>query len=134
LTHGPLCWSYSFQLLAKEDLLIFGQIDFYERINAARVQITIRNTRASAHPGGTWDLGSEGSVDIKSFELSFPIPADRTVKFSPERNIPLSTMKGTLQIHQESSGGENWNCINHWNRNHQVPFRQNGYQVQCVDK
>ncbi|MGD9647342.1 MAG: hypothetical protein AB7U73_16635 [Pirellulales bacterium] len=114
-----------------------------------RVRLTIHNPRRALHPGGLWDLGDSGSVMFRSLELAVrpdageaSMSADRDaigpttnveqVSWRSEIDQPLQSAGGAemLAIEQASSGGENWNSLNHVDRHGRVPLQYRGYVVR----
>ena len=119
------------------ELLAFGHVDLYTGSPVVRVQITLRNTRAASHPGGTWDLGNKGSVLIRDFTISVRLPpatGPATIRCSVERGAPFLHHDREVEVDQDSSGGENWKHHTHLNRDRVVPHRFQGYRVTSDGK
>jgi len=131
LDAGPVRYRWRFDTSTKSGIELFGFLDLYTGLKSMRVQLTIRNTQASAHPGGTWDLGNFGSVYIKQFSLHITHAQSNTISISAERGQPFIAAHQQIQLHQESSGGDNWKSINHINAKREVALRYCGYQLQC---
>jgi PcRGLX-like N-terminal RIFT barrel domain len=109
-----------------------ARLSFYADSGFVEMRITLRNPRAARHPGGLWDLGDEGSIYFKDLSLHMPLKEQS----SPEicwTTHPLqegTTLAGdSVEIYQDSSGGENWHSTNHVNRFGQVMQSFRGYRV-----
>ncbi len=96
------------------------------------VEAVIHNPRRAQHSGGLWDLGDPGSIlfggmyvetDIVGFQyFRLSLNSDQTPRsFSADQK---------LSLHQESSGGENWNSRNHVNAKRQVLPRYRGFRLR----
>jgi hypothetical protein len=110
-------------------LALFLRLEFFNRHAVVRMRLTIRNPRRAKHPGGIWELGDSGSVQLKEVSLVLPVAA------APERCLALSAEPGELRtatrrvaLYQESSGGEHWFSPNHRDRGGHVPLRFRGYE------
>ncbi len=112
-------------------LMALADVDYFAGISVLRVQLTFRNTMPADHPGGNWDLGSHGAISLKSASIVIKpaSPVSGTVRYSTERTRPFQTTSKPVQIHQESSGGENWQSRNHINAQREVPLRYRGYKT-----
>ncbi len=118
----------------KDRVELFARVHLYAGSPTARMQITVRNPRRAQHPGGFWDLGDPGSVLLKdvSFAVRAPAPANR-VDYSVERGSPAKSCSPSFELYQDSSGGEQWNSVNHINRNRVVPTPFRGYRLTAGD-
>ncbi len=112
-----------------------GFIDVFASIHSARFQLTIRNPNAAAHPGGNWDLGSNGSVfpHPLAVRVGFKGQEKCTSWISLERNI-ASEDAYNARVTQASSGFSNWNSINHINRNRRTEIPYSGYECMIVSE
>lgn len=116
----------------REDLRFAGTLSFYAGTGQVRVELTAQNPRRARHRGGFWDLGDPGSILIKEWSLDVDVAVgdQGAIAWQEHAEAPVrSTGGGSLRIHQESSGGEQWNSRNHVNRHGQVPLRYRGYRV-----
>ena len=111
-------------------LAVFMRLEFFSGHPAVRMQITVRNPRRAAHPGGIWELGDAGSVLLKEFSIAIPAAA------AAHARLAISVEPGFIaegsqrvSVYQESSGGERWQSSNHRTRTGVVPFRYRGYQT-----
>src|SRR5581483_11630959 len=70
----------------------FARIQFFAGSATVHVDLTVRNPRRAAHPGGFWELGDAGSVLIEEAVLEFPLgSAVDGVRCSVERGAPLES-------------------------------------------
>lgn len=137
LERGPVRTRIGFRSAAPLDgLVVFGHADFFAESPVARVQLTLRNTRPAAHPGGNWDLGNPGSLYLRDVTVAVGLPpaaGPAVVRCSPERGQPFTEHAGPVGVYQESSGGENWKHHTHLNRERVVPHRFRGYRLTTPD-
>ncbi len=108
-----------------------GRLHFFAGSAAVRVEFAVRNARRAAHPGGLWDLGDSGSIDLRDAAIKFTFPfGERAVAHcSPELGAPAEEFATPFELYQDSSGGENWRSTNHLNRKHHVPLAFRGYRL-----
>lgn len=110
----------------------FARIHFYANSPVSRIDYTIRNPKAAKHPGGLWDLGDEGSIYFEDLSLHLAMVSDgaTTVEWTTQPEHPLTKSEaGKIEIYQDSSGGDNWNSVNHVNRFGKVMHSFCGYRV-----
>lgn len=93
---------------------------------------TIHNPRRARHRGGLWDLGDPGSIRFGSMLIETATPKSEQFRLTLSTNDNPRTFKAELplSLHQESSGGDNWNSRNHINANGQVLPRYRGFRLQ----
>ncbi|MGH7856882.1 MAG: hypothetical protein ACREQY_06080, partial [Candidatus Binatia bacterium] len=92
-------------------LRVFSRLSFRAGSTTVRFDLTIRNSRRARHAGGIWELGDPGSYLVRSASLRLALPggaADR-VFCSPTTGAGETELALPFELHQESSGGENWN-------------------------
>lgn len=121
-----------------------SRIFFYYNKRYARIDFSLLNPNAAKHYGGLWDLGDPGSylfsdltICISLINNNKPVLIDCVVKEDTthssnpiENNKAYERACGThLNIYQDSSGGENWNCSNHVNRDNEVRHRFKGFRL-----
>ena len=123
---------------------------FFAGSGLVRARLTIHNPRRAAHRGGLWDLGDPGSVLFRSLELlvrpgahdAADSTGDVDQGAAPDRHCwraeleqPSQSASGSelLAIEQVSSGGENWQSINHVDRSGRVPLQYRGYVVRQAE-
>jgi hypothetical protein len=107
---------------------------FFAASATVRAELTVRNPRRARHPGGIWELGDAGSVEIRDLSLVFAMPADRRavrLRCSPEIEAPFEDCDFPFAISQHSSGGDNWRSPVHRNRQGVVPHEQRGYRLRA---
>ncbi|MBX9788448.1 MAG: hypothetical protein K2Y37_05995 [Pirellulales bacterium] len=133
------------------ELRFVCRLCFFAGSGLVRVRLTIHNPRRAAHRGGLWDLGDSGSVLFRSLELLVRPGARGAAQSTsdaeqgatgddrlswwvdldqPSQNAPGSEL---LAIEQVSSGGENWQSINHVDRSGRVPLQYRGYVVRQAE-
>jgi hypothetical protein len=112
---------------------VFGHADTFPNSKTVRLQLTIQNPQPAAHPGGNWDLGNDGSFLFTWLYCSFVIaPSSSAVaRLSAEANTEFIEYENHVEIHQESSGGPNWQSTNHVTRDRVVPLRYSGYEIEA---
>lgn len=107
-------------------------LNFYAANSFVEMQLTVHNPRAACHASGLWDLGDDGSIYLKNLFLKLPLRTsnEREIVWTTRRSQPAKTQTAaSLEIYQDSSGGENWRSTNHVNRFGLVPHTFRGYQV-----
>src|SRR5581483_11543848 len=105
---------------------------FFAGSATVHVDLTVRNPRRAAHPGGFWELGDAGSVLIEEAVLEFPLgSAVDGVRCSVERGAPLESCAMPFELYQDSSGGDQWRSPNHVNRDGQIPLTFRGYRLRA---
>ena len=118
----------------EEPLLHFiGRLHFFAGSAAVRFALTLRNPRMADHPGGLWDLGNGGSVYLRDASLTLALPRGEepvSIRCSPEVGASFVTAGASLELYQDSSGGDNWRSHNHLNRKHVVPHTFRGYRLR----
>ena len=113
------------------------RLHFYAGDKLIQANVTLHNPRAARHPGGLWDLGDEGSIYFKDF--SFHVPLRETegqgeITWTTQRFQEAGMHSGdSVEIYQDSSGGENWRSSNHVNRFGKVMNTFRGYRVTAGD-
>ncbi len=92
----------------------------------------IHNPKRARHPGGLWDLGDPGSIHFGGMRIETITPRSDQFRLavSADDNPKTYSTEQALSLHQESSGGENWNSRNHINAEGVVLPRYRGYRLQ----
>jgi len=114
-------------------LRLFARYHFYKGSPVVRIQVTLRNPARAEHAGGFWDLGDPGSRHIRDFAFAVSLPTNDgpwQAMCSPESSQPLRPCALPFELHQDSSGGDNWQSSNHVNRNGIVPTTFRGYRIR----
>lgn len=108
------------------------RFEFRAGSSEARVTYTLHNPAAHAHPGNTWDLGTGGSVFIEDFSMVLPLPdGEWSSRLGVGGGVPPIT---ATKLYQDSSGGPNWNSVNHVDKDMHVPVTFRGYRVSEGDE
>lgn len=114
-----------------------ARLECFAGSGTARITLTLANPRPSGHPDGKWDLGNQGAIYLRHATLTLALPSssgDSIIQYSAETSAaPATTRGGSLEIYQDSSGGENWKSSNHLNRKHEVPHAFRGYRVVTAE-
>lgn len=94
-------------------------------------EATIHNPRRAKHSGGLWDLGDPGSIHFGAMAVETDTNGSEQYRLtvSPDQPPRQFDADQPLSLHQESSGGENWNSRNHINAEAQVLPRYRGYRL-----
>jgi hypothetical protein len=114
-------------------LRFFNRLTFYAGSGLVKVDFTIRNPKAAEHKGGLWDLGDKGSVYFHDLSFNFSLASGEQpmIFFKTQLNEGLKTInEERVKIYQDSSGGENWQSVNHINRNGKATNTFCGYHVE----
>src|SRR5262249_8410801 len=107
---------------------------FFAGLGLVRIRFTVHNPQRARHPGGLWDLGDAGSMYFRDLSLQMALRGDlpSSMTWQTEPTLPgRSSDAETLEIYQDSSGGENWQSVNHVNRDGRVPCSLRGYRVRA---
>lgn len=114
-----------------------------------KIDFTLLNPNPASHPGGLWDLGDPGSFlfsDLsimlgwnkkeKTGTVDCVVKEDTSMASnSVEKHRIYDQVRGNhLTIYQDSSGGEQWNCSNHVNRDNEVRHRFKGFRLFSDNK
>ena len=112
-----------------------ARLTFFAGLSSAALEFQVHNPRAALHPGGLWDLGDCGSVFLTDLSLALnPALPPQSIEWVAETNGNVhSCLDSDLLIYQDSSGGENWNCKNHLDRNGRIAVSFPGYKVSQME-
>jgi hypothetical protein len=114
----------------KQPLFVDARVTVFAGSPVFRVDVTVRNPKGAAHPGGTWDLGDPGSVMLERFTMTLPFAsAAPVVRYATEPGVPYVTASAPLEIYQDSSGGDAWHSNVHLNRHREIATKFRGYRV-----
>lgn len=114
---------------------VFGRLHFHAGSPAVRAELTLRNPRRAAHPGGYWELGDSNSMVLRdaAFVLAPPSGAAHVeIAAAVDLDAPLTSVRGPVELFQASSGGANWNCRNHVAADGTVPMKFRGYRLRTA--
>lgn len=93
-------------------------------------EVSIHNPRRARHAGGLWDLGDPGSILFRSYSLVTRLQQEtRTELLINEQESITANPGEALRIHQDSSGGEQWNSPNHVDAHGHITPCFRGFQV-----
>lgn len=109
-----------------------ARISMFAGTTLARVELAIHNPRRARHRGGLWDLGDPNSLLFRDLSIAVALRSagPPEVRWAEAPDQPVRrTGASDFEIHQESSGGENWQSRNHVNRHGEVPPRFRGYRT-----
>ena len=117
-------------LRSRQQLAIDGAVECFAGLDAVRVRLTLRNPDRARHEHGFWPLGDPGSVLIDAFELGLSLsPAVTSSDLSCGEDGFISLGRPAL-LHQDSSGGRQWDSPVHRNRDGLVKARFCGFQLR----
>lgn len=104
---------------------------FFAGLGTIKAELSVTNPRAAKHPGGAWDLGDPGSVLIRDLSIVVePVAGDASdVWGSLDASDHMEPAGRRFAVHQESSGGSNWQHDNHVTRDGRVPARFRGFRA-----
>jgi hypothetical protein len=104
---------------------------FFAGLGLVRLGFTLHNPRRARHPGGLWDLGDTGSMLFRDLSLQVALSdaSQTSMTWQAEPGLPCrSGEASSLEIYEDSSGGEKWRSASHLNRHGQVPCKYRGYR------
>lgn len=106
-------------------------LSFCAGLGTIRAECSVTNPRAAKHPGGAWDLGDPGSLLLRDLSIVVePEPFDcADVWGSLDHGDHMEPAGSRFAVHQESSGGSNWQHVNHLSREGRVPARFRGFRA-----
>ena len=110
---------------------------FYLNSATVRCELAFTNPEAAGHPGGLWTLGNRGSLLLERATFHLKLPAedpDATILCSAEMGETPQEQPNSLELYQESSGGENYRSSVHLSRHGQVPHQHRGYVLENLLK
>lgn len=119
--------------LNQEDSCTFARftcaLRFYKEVSFVEIEFTIHNPKRAMHTGGLWDLGDQGSIHFKELAVKCHFPGN-DVKLRLDENNTVYTGKDLpVFVYQDSSGGEEWNSLNHIDANGNLTVNFQGYRV-----
>ena len=132
LARGPIRWTA--ELTGRFDIRHSPKITIHITRHSGSLSIcldvVICNPRRAVHRGGLWDLGDPNTFYFRSFEIIARRGGSHNILVTLNPADQVRESKNRAAIYQDSSGGENWNSINHVNHAGVVPCRFRGYQYQ----
>lgn len=118
----------SFRSNKSKNLKLIAKFDIYSGSKLIRLDLTLRNTNASKHKNGFWDLGSKGSVFFKDLSLELKTKDSCRVFFKEKPRKKFKEINDVM-IYQDSSGNKNWKNRNHVNKNNEITTKFRGYKI-----
>ena len=115
------------------------RLRFFAGLATVSGELSVTNPRAANHPGGTWDLGDSGSVLVRDLSVEFTTDFDQAspIVASLEAADGMQPAGESFSVYQDSSGGENWQHVNHANRDGHVCSAFRGFRCsrngQAID-
>ena len=107
------------------------QLVFFGGLSTVLADVQVANPRAARHAGGCWDLGDHGSVLMRDLSISIVTnPGEPTdVWGSLHHNDRMEPAGTQFAVYQDSSGGSNWQHVNHVNRDNRVTTTFRGFRA-----
>jgi exo-rhamnogalacturonan lyase-like protein len=101
---------------------------FFAGTGLVRMRFMLRNENRARHKNGFWDLGDPGSILFRDLSIQLGI---RDLRQTIWRTEPAQSprVSDRIEIYQDSSGGANWQSVNHVNAQGCVPCRFRGYRI-----
>lgn len=109
-------------------LVVEARAHFFAGLSAVRLQLTMQNPAAAAHPGGFWELGDAGSALLKEFSLVLAPASSLPALHASIESQDWETAAHRIHVYQDSSGGENWASTNHVTRTGALGMSFRGYR------
>jgi hypothetical protein len=111
---------------ASIDVRVEVQLHPDSKLLTFRAEFT--NPAPAGHPGGIWTLGDSGSIYIEHVTLELSRQHAQLARM--QTSLGGDWQAGdTLALYQDSSGGEQWNSPNHFNRDGQSTTSSRGYSL-----
>lgn len=126
---GPVVERWSLQLADDNRWLSHQlQLDIYPAQQLVRVNYSITNSQRALHPGGLWDLGDAGSVQIQGLQLQLAARACAPDQLQLESAVSVSASSACWTLSQHNSGMTNWQSENHVDATGATLVGTQGYQ------
>lgn len=108
------------------------RLRFYRNSKTVGIEIRHHNPRRARHPGGLWDLGDAGSIHFESLAIRLNVDqqTSRTLSVNPQSSPLQVSPSGSVRLYQDSSGGAQWNSLNHVNADGDITPQFKGYVVE----
>lgn len=113
-----------------------ARVSFFAGTGLVRLSFTLHNPNRARHRNGLWDLGDPGSMLFRDLSVELAVQGSKAGRASWQAETdqsPRTATAGTVQIYQDSSGGENWRSRNHVNREGRIPCSFRGYRVRTAE-
>ena len=121
-------------VMEKAALDLDVRLHFFAGSATARFAVTARNPRPARHPGGFWELGDPGSVLFRDLSFCMALPEGTRATegwWSESVGTARAFLSLPFELYQDSSGGDEWQHVNHRNREGVVPLVIRGYRLRC---
>ncbi|MCH8499086.1 MAG: hypothetical protein LAT63_11455 [Marinobacter sp.] len=96
------------------------------------MRLTTHNPKRAKHRGGLWDLGDEGSIHFQSLTVSVATGSEAPAALLADAltdSHPVTA--AAITLFQDSSGGDNWQSLNHVDASGEVTTHYRGYQLEA---
>lgn len=112
------------------------RLSLFAGLGTVTAEVEITNPRAARHPGGTWDLGDAGSVLIRDLSLDVVTSSGGSAEIwgSLDHGDHMEPAGQRFAVYQDSSGGSNWQHVNHANRDHRVAATFRGFRAMRAER
>jgi hypothetical protein len=106
-------------------------LSFFAGLGTIKAELSVTNPSAAKHSGGLWDLDDAASVLIRELSIDIePAAAESAdVWGSLDRSDQMQPAGVRFAVHQESSGGANWQSPNHVTRDGRIAARFRGFKA-----
>lgn len=108
--------------------------EFWHQQGVIKAEVGIHNPHRAKHPGGLWDLGDEGSRYFDSLELTVATKEYGAPAAIQLNNEPVWLQGTNVCVYQASSGGKNWNSVNHVNHKNEVTLPFKGFEYRVANE
>lgn len=121
------------------ELLLFeARLQFYAGSARSAFELRLHNPRAARHPGNLWDLGDPFSVLFQQWRVRLPLQMENEPRLRLQTDVDghwldLPAPAGG-RLHQDSSGGENWQSPVHRDASGQVSTSFRGWRLSTGDE
>ena len=113
-----------------QNLVIEAELSFFAGMGVCQCRLIVTNEDAAKHPKGIWTLGSDGARYIEDLSLKLKVIGMGSVQshlMNAEDHSVFSN--ATIELYQDSSGGDKWDSPVHVNRDGLVMTRQRGFTI-----
>jgi hypothetical protein len=107
---------------------------FYLGSDAVKTELTVHNPSAAKHTAGQWDLGDPASLIISGLTVSHELDDASSTSLYLGNDETEDLGQQNWRLVQYSSGGKNWQSINHVNRHNQVSLAHQGAKLMADDR
>ncbi|BBM85089.1 hypothetical protein [Candidatus Uabimicrobium amorphum] len=122
VSEDNICTTLFFQGVALKKYQIKLYLNIY--YDSITCEVTLHNPQRAQHKNGLWDLDDTGTFLFRDFSINIKMSDICTIK----TNLTSENLEKFV-IYQDSSGGENWDSINHINRYKKITTSFRGYRI-----